>query len=124
MVLTVIVTSPSPCKLPSKTPGNALADAGYRALNVVIGVTISAVVAFAVFPIKARSLLRKQTAVALMQAGDLAAWVFTQVGVQPTTKDSHALPSSSGTDRSMWVAGCRARSLGWTWGNPSESRGR
>ncbi|RMZ54485.1 hypothetical protein APUTEX25_002061, partial [Auxenochlorella protothecoides] len=84
-----------------QTPGDALSDAGYRALNIVIGVAISAVVAFAIFPIKARSLLRKQTAVALMQAGDLAAWVFTQVGVEPTAKDSNALPHASGTDKSM-----------------------
>lgn len=112
-------TVPTPVHSPRRhrqTPGDALSDAGYRALNIVIGVAISAVVAFAIFPIKARSLLRKQTAVALMQAGDLAAWVFTQVGVEPTAKDSNALPHASGTDKSMWVFGL---SCG-VWGHGGE----
>lgn len=85
----------------SQEPSQALSDAGYRALNAVIGVTISALVSALIIPIRAGDLLRKRCAANMLRTGDLAAWVLSQPVITEPRNPAAPSASATGTDTHM-----------------------
>ncbi|KDD74232.1 hypothetical protein H632_c1470p0, partial [Helicosporidium sp. ATCC 50920] len=79
------------------TRHDAYYTAGYRVINIGIGVVATSLVSALVFPVHSRDLLRRSMSVTLIRTGDLAAWLARELA-DPLSEDSASLAGASKTD--------------------------